>query len=77
MSRDAVQWADHYDAAVIDELEVGATVSVAVLRKLYRTRTRIKNSETVRVRVKQLVESGLFERAGGSRSYRFVGKEEG
>jgi len=72
----SVRWVDHYAAAVLNELSVGGTVTVAALRNLYRKRTRMKNRDTVTDRVKRLIESGLFESADGPRTHRYVGGEE-
>ena len=69
-------WGDRRDQAVISKLEVGESYQGAFLRKLYKLETDIKNKGTLKNRVGELKNSGLFEYEGYS-SYRYVGDGDG
>lgn len=57
---------DHYDAAVLERLEPGETVSLQLLRRLYQTNTRITDENTVKKRVKALTKRPEFEHVGSN-----------
>lgn len=61
-------WRDARDAAVLDALDDNGIerVPLGLLRKLYRTRTDVRNPDTMRKRIKNLTEYGPFEYQGNS-----------
>lgn len=62
---------DYRDARVLEALAPGDTVGPGTLQDLYRDRTDVRDRETLRERIKSLVERGPFEHAS-RRRWRYV-----
>jgi len=62
---------DYRDARVLDVLSRGQTLHLRQLRSIYFDLTDIRDKETVRDRIKDLVESEVFEKVGQQR-WRYV-----
>jgi hypothetical protein len=67
---------DYRDARVLEALSPGETVDLQQLQDLYQQRTDIREGDTLRSRVKDLVESEGFEEEGFQR-WRYLGPRGG
>jgi len=67
---------DWRDARVLDALEEGDYLSVTEFRDLIKSRTDVREQETVTERLKGLVKSDAFETAG-TRRWRYIGSTGG
>lgn len=63
---------DHFDAAVLEHLDPGDTVSLQDLRRLYQNNTRITSEKTVKSRIKVLTKRSEFEYVRSS-TWRYLG----
>lgn len=63
---------DYRDARVLEAIDVGDDVHLRDIRELYTDRTDIRDGETLRDRVKDLVESEAFDHVGTQR-WRYLG----
>lgn len=63
---------DRRDAAVMDCLGHGTTINVNQLEALYRSKTDVRNSSTIKNRIRSLTERDEFEYLQPG-TWRFVG----
>jgi hypothetical protein len=68
---------DYGDARVLDVLESGQTVHLRDLRRLYFEHTDIRDGDTVRDRIQDLVESSAFEPAAKHQRWTYLGSVMG
>lgn len=63
---------DYRDARVLEALDQGETVPLRKLRELYLDLTDVRESDTLRKRIKTIAESEAFEKTGQQR-WKYVG----
>jgi len=66
---------DYRDARVLDGLQVGDEPRLSTLQTLYLGRTDIRDDETLRDRIEDLVESPAFETIG-YQQWRYLGPKD-